>query len=70
MRGSEQLPMFLTVEETAALLRLKRSHAYEMVRSGRIPSVRMGRLIRVPRDVLLEMLQCTGQKGQAAGGAN
>lgn len=67
---SEQLPMFLTVEEMAALLRLKRSHAYEMVKSGKIPSLKMGRLIRVPRDVLLEMVRCNGREGQAASGAN
>ncbi|HHY96254.1 MAG TPA: helix-turn-helix domain-containing protein [Firmicutes bacterium] len=69
MDGSEQLPMFMTVEEAAAVLRLKRSHAYEMVKIGKIPSVRLGRLIRVPREALLQMVEQTRGKGQAAGGA-
>lgn len=46
----------LTVEEAAAMLRIGRSAAYEGVRSGAIPSVRIGRLLRVPRHALDAML--------------
>lgn len=38
----------LTVEETAAVLGISRAHAYESVRRGEIPHVRMGRRILVP----------------------
>ena len=65
----DDLPRFLTVEEAAALLRLKRSTAYELVRQGQIPAFRIGRFIRVPRDALLRMAEQAGQKVQAAGGA-
>jgi excisionase family DNA binding protein len=42
----------LKVTEVAADLRVGRNQAYELVRSGRIRSVRIGRAIRVPREAL------------------
>ena len=50
---TESLPLVLTVEEAAAALRIGRSAAYEAVRTGSIPAVRIGRLIRIPRGALL-----------------
>jgi len=38
----------MTVEEAGDLLGLGRSSAYEAVRRGEIPTIRFGRLIRVP----------------------
>ena len=38
----------LTVEEVAERLRCNRNTAYALVASGAIPSVRVGRLIRIP----------------------
>lgn len=52
---AREMPVFLTVEEAARLLRLRRSHAYELVRRGVIPSVRLGRFIRVPSEQLLRL---------------
>lgn len=51
-RDEAVLPALLTVEEAAALLRIGRNTCYEMVRQQRIPHVRLGRLIRVPRQGL------------------
>ncbi len=42
----------LTVTEAAALLRIGRNLAYQLVADGEIPSVRLGRLIRIPRSTL------------------
>ena len=42
----------LTVPETARLLRISRNLAYELVARGELPSVRLGRAIRIPRDEL------------------
>lgn len=39
----------LTVEEVAAELRIGRRQAYQLVRSGRLYGVRIGRTVRVPR---------------------
>lgn len=46
----------LTVPEAAKLLRIGRNLAYELVSRGEIPSIRLGRLIRVPRAALEEHL--------------
>jgi excisionase family DNA binding protein len=40
---------YLKVPEVAAVLRIARSRAYELVADGEIPSVRIGRSIRVSR---------------------
>ena len=39
----------LTVDEVAAALRIGRRQAYSAVQRGEIPSLRIGRTIRVPR---------------------
>src|SRR5579863_8878264 len=43
-------PMLVTVEEAAGLLRIGRTTAYELVMSGRIQSVKVGRRRLVVRD--------------------
>jgi excisionase family DNA binding protein len=47
--------LFFTVEETAALLGVSRNTAYSKVRSGDIPSVRIGRVLRIPAAALRQM---------------
>jgi excisionase family DNA binding protein len=39
--------MLLTVEETAGELRIARRRVFEMIRDGRLPSVKIGRSRRV-----------------------
>lgn len=51
------------VEETAALLGLGRSAAYRAVRSGELPSLRLGRRTLIPVPALLELL---GERRNAA----
>ena len=43
---------FLTVREAAKILRIGKDTAYAAVRSGTIPSVRIGKQIRISRQVL------------------
>lgn len=57
------LPDFLTVEETAAVLRIGRTSAYAEIRrwetsggEAGIPSVRFGRSVRVPKAVIVRLL--------------
>jgi excisionase family DNA binding protein len=50
------LPEFLTVEELQIWLGIGRGLAYAQVRAGEIPSVRIGRLVRIPRAALVEMV--------------
>ncbi len=49
--------LVLTVEEAAGMLRISRGLAYEMVRTGRLPSIRLGRRLLVPRSALERMLE-------------
>ena len=49
-------PLVLTVEEAAEALRISRQSAYQAVRNGEIPTVKVGRRILVPRQQLEEML--------------
>jgi excisionase family DNA binding protein len=44
----------LKVREVGAKLRIGRNQAYELVRSGALRSVRIGRAIRVPVEALEE----------------
>lgn len=47
-------PRFLTIPETAQLLRINRGRAYEMANNGTLPGVvRLGRTIRVDRERLV-----------------
>ncbi len=46
------LPELLTVPEAGAWLNVGRNTAYAMARQGSLPSVRLGRLLRVPRTAL------------------
>jgi excisionase family DNA binding protein len=50
-------PLVLTVEESATLLGISRGLAYELVRRGSIPSIRLGRRLVVPRRRLLAMIE-------------
>ncbi len=46
----------LTVPEAAAILRISALKAYEHARNGRLPSVRLGRRVLVPREALDQFL--------------
>jgi hypothetical protein len=59
----DELPDFLTVEETAAVLRIGRTSAYAEGRrwettNGRfgIPCVRLGRSLRVPKSAIRRLI--------------
>lgn len=68
------LPDFLTVEETAAVLRIGRTSAYAEIRrwekhggSAGIPSVRFGRSVRVPKAVIVRLLDPTRPRADGEG---
>jgi excisionase family DNA binding protein len=61
-------PLVLTVEEAARLLRIGRGSAYEAVRAGDIPSVRIGRRVLVPREALLSLLNANAPAANGRAG--
>lgn len=55
----DELPDNLTVEEVIPILRITRTHAYDSVNDGSIPSIRLGRAIRIPKAALMRKLGIT-----------
>ena len=53
-RDSVVVPVVYTVDEAAQALRLSRSALYELIRSGRLRSVKAGRRRLVPVEALAE----------------
>lgn len=55
----EQIPLVMSVEQLADVLGVSRNTAYGFVKSGSIKSVRVGRIIRISREALLEFLNAS-----------
>jgi excisionase family DNA binding protein len=55
--GVDRSHEWLKVPEVAEVLRIARSRAYELVAEGKIPSVRIGRSVRVNRRELDRWLE-------------
>jgi excisionase family DNA binding protein len=53
-RDSVVVPVLYTVDEAVQALRLSRSALYELIRSGRLRSVKAGRRRLVPVEALAE----------------
>ena len=49
-------PRVYSVEETGRILRISRGSAYERVRTGEIPSIRLGRRILIPAASLRDLI--------------
>ena len=52
----EELPLTLRVEDLMPILVIGRNTAYELVRSGKIRSIRIGRQLRIPKDAIQDYL--------------
>lgn len=52
----EELPLVLRVEDLRIALGIGRHTAYNLVRSGQIRSIRIGRQLRIPRNELQRFL--------------
>lgn len=55
-RSFDELPLTLRVEDLMLILGIGRNTAYELVRSGQIRSVRIGRQLRIPKEAVQEYL--------------
>ena len=55
----DDIPLIMTVEDLMPILLIGRNTAYELVRSGEIQSLRVGRQIRISRDALIAFLENT-----------
>ena len=52
----DKLPLTLRVEDLMPILGIGRNTAYELVRSGKIRSIRIGRQLRIPKDAIQDYL--------------
>jgi len=57
MSQQETVRLVLTVEEARKQLRLSRGLMYEALRRGEIPSIRIGRRILIPANILERLLE-------------
>ena len=55
-RSYDDLPLALRVEDLTSILDIGRNTAYELIRCGKIRSIRIGRQLRIPKDALVEYL--------------
>jgi excisionase family DNA binding protein len=58
----------LTVEEARHVLGISRSLAYEMARTGQLPTLRLGRRLLVPKKAIESMLETPGKANTPAQG--
>jgi excisionase family DNA binding protein len=72
----EALPQFLTVEEGRTFMRIGRSSAYDLIRQGILPVIRLDRTVRISRAVVMRFIDREGRGGNdnasdgQAGGVN
>ena len=52
----DELPLTLRVEALIPILGIGRNTAYELLRSGKIRSIRIGRQLRIPKDAIQDYL--------------
>lgn len=66
-----EVPLVLTAAQVEVALQIGRTRTYELLRSGQIPTVRVGRLIRVSRVALEQWIaeHGTAGDGEGAGGS-
>ena len=55
-RSFDELPLTLRVEDLMPILGIGRNTAYELVRSGQIRNIKIGRQIRVPKEAVIDYL--------------
>lgn len=45
-------PLLLTIEDVQNVIQLGRTKVYELIRTGQLPVIRIGRSVRIRREVL------------------
>lgn len=58
---TEHAPLTITVERAGQLLGISRGLAYDLVRRGEIPAIRLGRRVVVPATAIDEILRAAAE---------
>jgi excisionase family DNA binding protein len=56
MKHSDEERLTLTVKEAASALGISRNSVYEAIRTERLPTIRLGRRVMIPRHGLLKFM--------------
>lgn len=56
-KSFDELPIMLSVTETATVLGISRTSAYELVKCNDFPSINVGSRIVIPKDKLKKWIQ-------------
>ncbi|KZO01258.1 helix-turn-helix domain-containing protein [Pseudobacillus badius] len=55
-KNHEELPMFLTADDLASLLKISKPKAYELMKQDGFPLIQFGRSMRVSHDEFFQWL--------------
>lgn len=55
-RSYDELPLTFRVEDLMPILDIGRNTAYELIRCGKIRSIRIGKQLRIPKQALIDYL--------------
>jgi len=58
-RSYDELPLILSVSQLGEILEIGRNTAYDLVRSGTIRSIHVGRKILIPKEKVIRFLAQT-----------
>lgn len=61
---TEQDRLTVSIEEAAGLLGISRALAYELVRRGELPQLRLGRRVVIPRKALVDFVEAAALQSQ------
>ncbi len=50
-------PALMTIEECSHYLQISRTHAYQLAAEGKLPTIRLGRSVRIRRDRLAAWIE-------------
>lgn len=64
---TNQTPGWLTIDEAAALIRVRKSWLYERTRTNTVPHVKLGKYLRFDRDELLAWTKKFHRDGRGRG---
>ena len=57
MSGTVPEKLLLRVSEVAEALGISRSHCYELIQAGKLPTIRLGASVRIPRAWLTRFVE-------------
>jgi excisionase family DNA binding protein len=57
----DQLPLACTVGDLCRVLDISSNTAYELIRTGQVRALKVGRQLRIPRTVIAQMLEAAGE---------